>query len=116
VPLRLSALLLLVTLASCAEPRVANDEPVCTSVAECTGLYRASLVRLRACVEERRRAGYVSPGGAVPPTCDAQKAESERWASAVNRLRRQKQQEVVEEQGGGYEVPPLPSTSAPAAP
>jgi hypothetical protein len=114
---RLSALLLLVLLPACVEPRVGGDDPACSTEADCTKLYRASVRRLRICVEEHKRAGYVSPGGApAPQNCDGVRAETERLADTVSRLRGRKQSEGVEQQGGGFEVPPIPSASASAAP
>jgi hypothetical protein len=106
----------LASLAACAEAHTAGDETACSTEAECTRLYRVSLERLQACLGERRRAGYVGPGSAPPPACEVLKADHERWAAALTRLRGRKQQEAAEEQTGGFEVPPLPPPKATAAP
>jgi hypothetical protein len=104
---RILLLLLFMLSLGCVGARAASDEGTCDTDAECTKLYRASLQRLQACLADQRRAGYVGPGGAVPPTCDGLRAENERWAKAVNRFHAQKQ----EDSGGGFEVPPLPAAS-----
>jgi hypothetical protein len=111
VPSRLLALLLLASLPACADARSASDEATCTTEADCAKLYRAALANLNGCAAERMRAGYVGPGSPPPPVCDNLKAEAERWALALNRLRGRKEREAAEEQGGGFEVPPLPPTT-----
>jgi hypothetical protein len=114
-PLSVRILLLLFCVMSfgCASPRAASDEGSCDTLEECTKLYRASLARLQACLAERRRAGYVGPGGAVPPECDGIRTENERWAHSVNRFHAKKQ-EGGDGQEGGFEVPPLPSSATPS--
>jgi hypothetical protein len=113
----LAAMAVLATGAGCAETRTASDETTCSTEADCARLYRVALANLNGCVGERLRAGYVGPGAPPPPQCDLLRAEAERWAAALNRIRGRKEQESNEEKGGGFEVPPLPGASAaPAAP
>jgi hypothetical protein len=109
---RILLLLLFVMPLGCASPRAASDEGTCDTLDACTKLYRASLSRLQACLAERRRAGYVGPGGAVPPECDGIRAENERWAHSVNRFHADKQVGGGEGQGEGFVVPPLPAASS----
>jgi hypothetical protein len=105
---RLLAILILAGPLACGDPRPPNDEATCATESACVTLYREALARYQACMSEQVRAGYVGPGSPRPPTCDAMRADSERWAATVSRFRSRKQQEGAEEQGGGYEVLPLP--------
>jgi hypothetical protein len=105
---RLLAILILTGPLACGDPRTPNDETTCATESACVTLYRAALARYSACMSEQARAGYVGSGSPQPPSCNAMRADSERWAVAVSRFRSRKQQEGAEEQGGGYEVPSLP--------
>ncbi len=109
MPRRLLALLMLVVAPACGALRTASDEPTCATETECVKLYREARTHYDACMSERARAGYAGPGSPQPPICDAMRADSERWAAAVNRFRIRKEREPAEERGEGYEVPALPA-------
>ncbi len=112
----LFALLLLVGPFGCAEPRVPGEAVNCNGEAECSGLYRGAQERLQGCLAEQKRAGYRGLGSVPPPSCDILRAEANELRNALARIRGRKDRETVEEQGGGFEVPPLPSSGATAAP
>jgi hypothetical protein len=107
-----SVLALLFVLPACVEARTPSDEPPCASEAECTSQYRSSMRSLQSCILERKKAGYVSPGGPTPPQCAPLEAEVAARASALRRFRSDKPHEQGGEEVQSYEVPPLPDKPA----
>jgi hypothetical protein len=104
---------LLIALPACVEPRTPADDSACASEVECTKQYRSSMNSLQACILERRKAGYVAPGGPQPPVCGPLEAEVAERARALRRFRRDKSHEQGGDEAGSYEVPPLPETPKP---
>ena len=112
MPRRLLTLLILAGAPACTDPHTPNDEALCPTEPACVTRYRESLARYNSCMSDRGRAGYAGPGGPQPPVCEPIRNETEQYAAAVKRFRSRKHQESAEEEGGGYEVPPLPAGPA----